>query len=118
MKYYTTHVPLQGDEQLEIQVRYRKESGVSWYHGRQYKRGLVLDFTPVRITQGDGYQSKGYTLGDDRGRIIFLEDWKRQSDKKGQVVAAFVAANIDRIAEAAAAQDWDQVVEIMREHYA
>jgi hypothetical protein len=118
MKYFTHHHDLGDDEQLEVQVRYRKDHGVSWYHGKPYKRGLVLDFTPCRLHRGDGYVTKTYTLGDNRGQIIFLEELKRQSDKKGQGVAAFVQANIERIVEAGATQDWAGVAAIMREHYA
>jgi hypothetical protein len=118
MNYYTHHVPLEGDERLEIQVRYRKDSGISWFHGQPYKRGLLIDFTPVKIDDRNGMRCKTFIVGDKRGHIIFLEELKRQSDKKGREVAAFVAANIDRIAAAGIAQDWQQVAFIMREHYA
>lgn len=118
MKYFQHQHDLPTGETLEIQVRYRKDHGTSWYHGQPYKRGLVLDFTPVKIERYNGYASKTSLLGDDRGRIIFLEDLKRQSDKKGKAVAAFVEANIERIAAAGAAQDWSGVVAIIREYYA
>lgn len=118
MNYFTHQHDLPNGETLEIQVRYRKDKGVSWYHGQPYKRGLVLDFTPVKIDQRNGYLCKTHILGDERGRIIFLEELKRQSNKKGKEVAAFVEANIQRLAEAGAKQDWDRVITIMREHYA
>lgn len=118
MYYYTHHVPLGEDERLEINVRYRKDQGIGWFHGQPYKRGLLIDFTPVKVDDRNGVLCKTFVLGDDRGRIIFLEELKRQSDKKGREVAAFVAANIDRIAAAGVAQDWQQVASIMREHYA
>lgn len=118
MTYFQKLIELNDKEHLEITLRYRKDHGVSWYHGNPYKRGLVLDFTPCEIARGDGYSSKTMRLGDDRGRIIFLEEWKRKSDKKGREVAAFVEANIDRLAAAGAQQDWDTVIDIVREHYA
>ena len=118
MNYFQHQHDLPTGETLEIQVRYRKDHGVSWYDGHAYKRGLVLDFTPVKIARYNGYVSKTSLLGDDRGRIIFLEDLKRQSDKKGKAVAAFVEANIQRLAEAGAEQDWDRVITVMREYYA
>ena len=117
MKYFQHQHDLPEGETLEIQVRYRKDHGVSWYHGHAYKRGLVLDFTPVKIERCNGYLSKTAVLGDGQGRIIFLEELKRQSNKKGNAVADFVKANIDRIAEAGANQDWNGVINIMREHY-
>jgi hypothetical protein len=118
MTYFKHMAELNDREQLEITLRYRKDHGVSWYHGQSYRRGLVLDFTPCEISLRNGYSSKTTRLGDDRGRIIFLEEWKRKSDKKGREVAAFVEANIDRLAAAGAQQDWDTVINIVREHYA
>jgi hypothetical protein len=118
MTYFKHMAELNDKEQLEITLRYRKDHGVSWYHGRPYKRGLVLDFTPCTVEARNGWLSKTTMLGDKRGHIIFLEEWARKSDKKGKVVADFVEANIDRLAAAGAAQDWDGVIQIMREHYA
>ena len=120
MNYLKHDAPIEGDKYLEITLRYRKDSGVNWYHGNAYKRGLVLSLTPVEVSRGSGYSSRQYTFGggDEGGRIIFLEEWKRKSDKKGREVAAFVEANLDRIAAAGIAQDWQQVTNIIREYYA
>jgi len=118
MKYFTHHHDLGGSERLEIQVRYRKDQGISWYHGQPYKRGLLVDFTPVTIEERNGYLSKTFKVGDGRGRILFIEELKRQSDKKGRALAAFVETHIDLIAAAAAQQDWNTVVAILRDHHA
>ncbi len=118
MNYFTHNHDLGGSERLEIQVRYRKDQGVSWYHGQAYKRGLVVGFTPAVVEERNGYLSKTFKLGDERGRIIFVEELKRQSDKKGRALAAFVEAHIDLIAEAAARQDWNTVVAILRDYHA
>jgi len=118
MTYFQKQIELNETEHLEITLRYRKGHGVNWVWGSAYKRGLVLGFTPCTISRGNGFLSKTTRLGDDRGRTIFLEEWNRKSDKKGRAVADFIEANIDRIAAAGAAQDWDGVIKIVREHYA
>jgi hypothetical protein len=117
MTYFKHMAELNESEKLEVTLRYRKDHGVSWYHGHAYKRGLVLDFTPCTVEARNGYLCKTTLLGDNRGRIIFLEEWNRKSDKKGREVAAFVEANIDRLVAAGAQQDWDAVIQIVREHY-
>ena len=119
MNYLNHDAPIEGDKYLEITLRYHKGRVIDWYHGNAYKRGLVLSLIPVEVSRGSGYSSRHYTFdgGDEGGRSIFLEEWKRKSDKKGREVAAFVEANLDRIAAAGIAQDWQQVTSIMREHY-
>ena len=115
MRYLTHHVEMSDGLQLEIELRYRKNRGTSWYTGQEQRRGLVLDFTPVRIAAGDGYRTKTYTLGDNRGQILFLEEWARQSDRRGREMAAVVEARIDRIAAAALAREWQRIFAILGE---
>jgi hypothetical protein len=118
MRYFTRHIPLEGSEELEVVLRYRKDSGVSWISGNAYRRGLVLDFAPCTRGGGEGYVTRTYTFGDGRGGLFFLEEWARKTDKRGRAVAAFIEANVDRMAPFAIAQDWNGVRRILQEFFA
>ena len=113
MTYLERYIPLGANgEELEINVRYSL-GGTSWFHGGVIKRGLKVDFTPVRRAAQNGWASKTTTLGDDRGRSFHIETLGRKSDKKGAALAAFVDAHIEALGAAASVQDWSGVNNIL-----
>lgn len=113
--YFEQYTKLNETEELEITVRYSM-GGTSYFGGKHRRRGIKLEFTPVRRQQRNGYSTLTTTLMDDRGRSFHIKDLSRQSNKQGKLIAQFVEQNFDDIAAAAIQQDWDGVAAIMRNY--
>ena len=118
-KTYFTKTTDQIDEQgtvLELSVDYRLGTASSWYDGSPRPRGLVFSVTPVRYKKYNGYSSKEFRIGDNRGRTFLVKELKRRSDKQGQQMAEKVSAVFDGLAAAAMAQNWSEVAGLLREN--
>lgn len=118
-KTYFTKNTGQIDEQetvLELSLSYRLGTASSWYDGTPRPRGMVLQVTPVRYRKGDGYVSKEFRIGDDRGRSFFIKSMKRRVDSVGQRMAGEVEAVFEALADAATEQNWPKISRLIQEH--
>jgi hypothetical protein len=115
--YFKHHAPMQTTrldvgkeipEEMEIEAYYEL-GGPNYWSGGTTKRGLWLSFWPVARSTGSVVRS----IPDDRARRIMLEELARNSRKRGETWAAIIDANIDQIAEASIAQDWERVKHIL-----
>lgn len=116
-RYLKTYVPMGPDtpEEMEIEVYYTL-GGHNHWNGGQIPRGIHLSFWPVtrEKTETKGVGCITRTVGDDRGRRMLLQEQKRRNDAHGMQWARFIKNNIDAIAEAAIAQNWPGVAQVVR----
>jgi hypothetical protein len=123
-RYLKTYVPMKEVtdeltgkarlEEMEIEVYYTL-GGPNYWTGGETRRGIYLSFWPVtRDKSGSGVTTCTRTVGDDRGRRMLLQEQKRRNDAHGIQWAKFVKNNLDAIAQAAIAQNWEGVAHVVR----
>ena len=111
--YFTHFAKLNDTEELEIEVRYTLGAQSSWWDGKPRPRGLKVSMTPVERSVSNGFASKTFKIGDDRGRSFHVVSLKRKSDKQGERLAKYVEHHIDDIAAAGVTQDWQGVADTL-----
>jgi|GEM_PF-6148797 len=114
--YFTHFAKLNDTEELEIEVRYTLGEQSSWWDGKPRPRGLKVSMTPVERSVSNGFASKSFKIGDDRGRSFHVVSLKRKSDKQGKRLAEFVEQNIDDIAAAGVQQNWHGVADVLYQY--
>lgn len=117
-RYYRTYVPMGDDtpEEMEIEVYYSL-GGHNHWTGDTNRRGVYLSFWPVTREKTDN-KAVGIvtrTIGDRRGCRMLLQEQKRRHDAHGMQWARFVKNNLDAIAEAAIAQNWQGVAHAIKQ---
>jgi len=108
--YGTSYVPMATGEFMELGVYYSK-GGANAFTGGTDPRGVWLCCWPVKKDGGGTTRQ----LMDARGLRFKLTETSRRVDRIGHSWKEFVENNRHRIGNAAEAQEWKQVREILDE---